>query len=75
MSKFIKFFMVMVCITITGAVQAQKITITGVVKDSLNNPLEMANVVAINAETKALDGFGINNEKVIYKMNVNENSK
>lgn len=75
MSKFIKFFMVMVCITITGAVQAQKVTITGVVKDSLNNPLEMANVVAINAETKALDGFGITNEKGIYKMNVNENSK
>ncbi|WP_435313734.1 carboxypeptidase-like regulatory domain-containing protein [Cellulophaga fucicola] len=75
MNKFIKIFMVIAFLGLTGATYAQKVTVTGVVTDSLNNPLEMANVVAINNETKGLDGFGITNEKGIYKMNVNENTK
>lgn len=50
---------------------AQQITLTGIVKDSLNNPLDMANVVAINDVTKGLDGFGITDEKGRYRINVN----
>ncbi|MEO9891804.1 TonB-dependent receptor [Aurantibacter sp.] len=53
---------------------AQNITITGTVKDSLGSALEMANVVAVNSETKALDGFGITNQNGEYKINVKENS-
>ncbi len=53
---------------------AQKITITGVVTDDFGAPLEMANVVAINKETKNLDGFGITNPEGKYKINVKENT-
>ncbi|RKR07743.1 carboxypeptidase-like protein [Maribacter vaceletii] len=53
---------------------AQKITIEGVVTDSLGSALEMANVVAINIETKGLDGFGITNPEGKYKINVKANT-
>ena len=53
---------------------AQKITISGVVKDSLGSPLDMANVVAINQETQVLDGFGITDAKGRYRISVHENS-
>lgn len=53
---------------------AQKITITGIVNDSIGGVLEMANVVAINEETKALEGFGITNPDGKYKINVKANT-
>jgi hypothetical protein len=53
---------------------AQNITITGFVRDSLGVGLEMANVVAVNQETKTLDGFGITNTKGQYKVSVKENA-
>lgn len=54
---------------------AQKVTITGVVKDSLGVGLDMANVVAINQSTKALDGFGITDNNGRYKVVVKANTK
>lgn len=52
----------------------QNITLTGVVADSLQSPLDMANVVAINAETKGLDGFGITAPDGRYRIKVKENT-
>tara|TARA_R110002050_G_scaffold179118_3_gene312392 strand:- start:30050 stop:32743 length:2694 start_codon:yes stop_codon:yes gene_type:complete len=60
-------------LTISFFSYAQNITITGVVKDSLGNTLDMANVVAINQETKSLDGFGITDPNGRYKVNVKAN--
>ena len=53
---------------------AQKVTITGIVKDSLGQGLDMANVVAINETTKALDGFGITDPNGRYKVVANANT-
>jgi len=53
---------------------SQNITITGIVTDSLKNPLDMANVVGINSETKGLDGFGITAPDGRYKIKVKENT-
>ena len=53
---------------------AQKVTVTGMVTDSLKNPLDVANVVAVNQENQALDGFGITNDKGEYKLNLKTNS-
>lgn len=58
----------------TFTVFSQNISITGVVTDSLQNPLDMANVVAINSETNGLDGFGITAPDGRYKINVKENT-
>ena len=61
-------------LTLSFFSNAQNITISGVVKDSLGSTLDMANVVAINKETNGLDGFGITDSNGRYKINVKENT-
>lgn len=51
-----------------------QIKVEGVVSDSLNTPLELANVVAINQETKGLESYGITNEQGNYKLELGTNS-
>ncbi|WOD42191.1 TonB-dependent receptor [Hwangdonia lutea] len=51
-----------------------QIKLQGVVKDSIGNPLELANVVAINQETQALESYGITNDDGRYKLNLEKNS-
>lgn len=51
-----------------------QIKLEGVVKDSIGNPLELANVIVINQETKALDAFGITNDLGRYKLNLKKNT-
>ena len=75
--KFIlskRFLLSTYMIAITFVAFGQQITITGVVKDSLGGTLDMANVVAINQETKTLDGFGITDPNGRYKVNVKSNT-
>ncbi len=55
-------------------VQAQSISLRGTVRDSLNNPLDVANVVAINRVDQALEGFGITNPDGEFRMNLRANS-
>lgn len=70
-SKSVLLSTLLIAITFTSF--AQQVTITGVVKDSLGGTLDMANVVALNQETKALDGFGITDPNGRYKVNVKSN--
>ncbi|WP_303318806.1 TonB-dependent receptor [Flavivirga abyssicola] len=58
---------------VTSSLLAQ-IKLEGVVKDSIGTPLELANVVAINQETKALDSYGITNDKGRYKLSLKKNT-
>ncbi|MBQ0788202.1 MAG: TonB-dependent receptor, partial [Oceanihabitans sp.] len=51
-----------------------QVRVEGIVKDSIGNPLELANVVAINQETKALDSYGITNDTGRYKLSLEKNS-
>jgi len=46
----------------------------GSVKDSLNNPLELANVILINKETSALESFAISDENGEYKLSLKKNT-
>ena len=54
---------------------SQGITISGKVTDSLQNPLDVANVVAVNKSTQTLDGFGITNPLGEFKINVKRNTE
>lgn len=45
----------------------------GVVVDSLKTPLELANVVAINQETSALESYGITNSEGQFKLKLGKN--
>lgn len=53
---------------------AQNITLKGMVKDSLQNPLDMANVMAVNQEGQALDGFGITSPEGKFQFSIKANS-
>lgn len=46
----------------------QDISLSGSVQDSLGNGIDMANVIAINEATKALESYGITNHQGMYKL-------
>jgi len=52
-----------------------QVKMSGVVKDSIGQPLELANVIAINQETKALESYGITDAKGSYKLALGKNGK
>lgn len=56
-----------------GSISFAQIKLEGVVRDSLNNPLELANVIAINQETSGLESYGITNEQGKYKLDLGKN--
>ncbi len=57
-----------------GSISFAQIKLEGVVTDSLNNPLELANVIAINQETSGLESYGITNEQGKYKLDLGKNN-
>jgi len=64
-----------IMLLLVASLSFAQIKLEGVVKDSIGNPLELANVIAINQETKALDSYGITNDQGRYKLNLKSNSK
>jgi hypothetical protein len=52
-----------------------QIKFDGLVKDSIGNPLELANVIAINQETSALESYGITDEKGYFSLSLRKNEK
>lgn len=57
---------------VTGTTFAQ-VKMQGVVKDSIGNPLELANVIAINQETSALESYAVTNDKGKYVLSLGKN--
>jgi hypothetical protein len=55
-------------------VNAQKVTLEGKVSDSINNPLELANVIALNKSSGAMASYGITDEQGRYKLNLDKDS-
>ena len=51
---------------------SQEIKISGIVKDSLNNPLEFANVVALTKETNKLATYSITNSQGEYQISLEQ---
>jgi hypothetical protein len=64
---FLTIFMVTV-------VTSAQIKLTGVVKDSIGEPLEMANVLAINKVTKKIASYGFTDPKGNYKLELGANA-
>ncbi|MBJ2174783.1 TonB-dependent receptor [Aureibaculum sp. A20] len=61
-------------IMLTSITLSAQLKLEGFVKDSLGVPLELANVVAINQATKALDSYAITNDKGRYRLSLKENA-
>ena len=49
---------------------AQTIELSGTVKDSIGNPLELANIIATDVEAAALESYGITDGKGRYKLDL-----
>ena len=50
-----------------------QVKLEGVVRDSLNQPLEAANVIAINQETSGLEAFGVTSSQGRYRLDLGKN--
>ena len=70
MNKLILVAVLLFSISLT----AQNIKVRGVIKDSIGNPLELANVIAIEKETGAVESYGITNYQGRYKLDLPVNN-
>ncbi len=64
-------FMLLCFIAQTTIAQIQ---FDGTVKDSLGKPLELANVIALNKATNALESYGITNNEGRFRLKLKQNS-
>ena len=70
-----KNLLVLLSLIFTNFLFSQNITFQGVVNDTTDVPLEMANVMAVNQITKAVDGYSITNDKGKFQISLKANTK
>lgn len=70
MKKILQFFLILA----TTTVFSQNIRFEGVIQDTNKAPLEMANIMAMNQGTKAMDAYAITNDKGKFALNLKANS-
>ena len=51
-----------------------QVKLTGIVKDSIGEPLEMANVIAIDNVTKAIASYGFSDSKGFFRLDLKNNT-
>jgi hypothetical protein len=66
--------LLLLTIFMVSFISGAQIKLSGVVKDSIGDPLEMANVLAINKSTKKIASYGFTDAKGNYKLDLNKNS-
>ncbi|PQB05706.1 TonB-dependent receptor [Aureitalea marina] len=64
----------LIAILFIAATTYGQIKMTGVVRDSLNTPLELANVVVINSATNALESYGVTDQQGRYNLELQPNT-
>lgn len=69
-----KKLLLLFCIFFTSAIFSQNIRFEGVIQDNTKAPLEMANIMAMNQGTKAMDAYAITNDKGKFVLNLKPNS-
>ena len=73
-SPELKNLFLMLLLFTTSITFSQSITFQGIVKDTTNAPLEMANVMAVNQVTKAVDSYSITNDKGKFQLSLKANA-
>ena len=53
---------------------AQSVRFDGFIQDEQKKPLEMANIMAVNSATKAMDSYGITNDKGKFQLTLKPNT-
>jgi hypothetical protein len=69
-----KYSFLLVFLLFASLCNSQSIRFEGTIQDTLSKPLEMANVMAINQVTNAMDSYGITNDKGRFQLNLKTNS-
>ncbi|KIO53745.1 TonB-dependent receptor [Flavobacterium hibernum] len=70
MNKILCFFAILcTCVSFS-----QSVRFDGFIQDEQKNPLEMANIMAINVATKAMDSYGITNDKGRFQLTLKPNT-
>ena len=64
----------LVTILLASASFAQNIRFEGIITESGKSPLEMANIMAVNSTTKAMDAYAITNIKGKFLLNLKSNT-
>ncbi|MCI9846656.1 carboxypeptidase-like regulatory domain-containing protein [Flavobacterium pectinovorum] len=59
---------------LTSVAFSQSVRFDGFIQDGQKNPLEMANIMAVNAVTKAMDSYGITNDKGKFQLTLKPNT-
>ncbi|HSD14668.1 MAG TPA: carboxypeptidase regulatory-like domain-containing protein, partial [Flavobacterium sp.] len=63
-----------VTLFVSTFVFSQDVKFEGVIKDTTGVALEMANIMAVNQATKAMDGYSITNEKGRFQISLSPNT-
>ena len=66
--------LVFLALVLVSICNAQNIRLDGLVQDKANQPLEMANVMAVNQTTKAMDAYAITTDKGKFTLNLKANT-
>ena len=70
MNKILCFFAILcTCVSFS-----QSVRFDGFIQDEQKNPLEMANIMAVNVATKAMDSYGITNDKGRFQLTLKPNT-
>ncbi|WP_088324414.1 carboxypeptidase-like regulatory domain-containing protein [Polaribacter tangerinus] len=65
---------IFIAILMVASITSAQIEIKGVVKDSIGNPLEMANVIALDTVAKKIASYGFTDANGNFKLDVNRNT-
>ncbi|MBG7612678.1 TonB-dependent receptor [Polaribacter sp. BAL334] len=63
-----------IAIFMVTCITTAQVKLTGVVKDSIGVPLEMANVIAIDNNTKAIASYGFSDAKGFFRLDLKNNT-
>jgi hypothetical protein len=66
--------LLLVAIFMVTFITSAQLKLSGIVKDSIGEPLEMANVLAINKVTKKMASYGFTDAKGNYKLELSVNA-
>lgn len=64
----------LITIFMVSWVSTAQISFTGVVKDSIGEPLEMANVIALDTVAKRIASYGFTDAKGVFKLDLSKNT-
>ncbi len=65
---------IVIAIFMVTWISSAQVKLTGVVKDSIGVPLEMANVIAIDDVSKAIASYGFSDAKGFYRLDLKNNT-